>query len=729
MLAIMSNSVFRVESDDLDGFYRVVAVPPGLTVIWLAYIGPREGVGQLAMHARPRPPVASLITVAACALHDLEINGQLAKISLQSKGKLLMPQDSLSDEEIAILQRRRRIMAPFLNHQVLTEALSRTGSLGELVRNAVNLHQCSRSTVYRLWAVLCLHGFEGSSLNPRFERCGAPGVLRPVEGERKKPGPPVLRERLGDCVQQPQIGVTEADRNRVIQHYRIHVKAAGSAKHLYDRIIESAYVNMYIETDKGRKPVFPEQGTFPNRRQVRHILDSGVARIERVLRRTTAGHFQRNLRGLHGKSHDGIMGPGHMYAIDSTVGDIHLRSSVNRAWLIGRPIVYMVVDVWSTAIVGFYVCLSGPAWSTAKVALYSTFCDQSHLAELWGYQSVMALTPPPAIPYMIESDRGEYLSRGARETGEALGVNMVFNPAYRPDLKGLVEVLNRISKDEQFNFLPGAIDARRRELELKINAKESALTIREYVQFLHGTFTHYNLFADRSHRLTTEMIAAGVQPSPAGLWRFGHEVGVGYRKEIGESKLITNLLPAKKAIVRRDGVFLEQLQYEASVASEQMWTTQARNFGVLEKTVHHFPGSTSRFWWPDPTGIVHEFALRANARASPDISLDEWRDALMYDRKKRDDREYARLTAAIENMRSTDALTTRAIELTKAADAAYEGPRPSSREARSLEPSLFATSTTPATDAVQSNVNAEKNEAYEALMDDVFASMNREGGE
>ena len=115
---------------------------------------------------------------------------------------------------------------------------------------------------------------------------------------------------------------------------------------------------------------------------------SELTRLQRILEKTTKAHFKRALRGLTARNWEGVAGPGHTWAIDSTVGDIYLRSSVNRAWIVGRPIVYIIVDIWSTAVVGFYVCLTGPSWNTAKVSLFNATADPALLGDLWGYEPI-----------------------------------------------------------------------------------------------------------------------------------------------------------------------------------------------------------------------------------------------------------------------------------------------------------------------------------------------------
>lgn len=97
------------------------------------------------------------------------------------------------------------------------------------------------------------------------------------------------------------------------------------------------------------------------------------------------------------------------------------------------------------------------------------------------------------------------------------------------------------------------------------------------------------------------MKAAGVFPSPAGLWRWGHEVGIGVRRDIPLSELITNLLPSGECRVTRNGVMFAGKQYGSDFVDEQQWTAYARNFGGWDIGANHFPGSVSKIWVPNPT--------------------------------------------------------------------------------------------------------------------------------
>lgn len=325
---------------------------------------------------------------------------------------------------------------------------------------------------------------------------------------------------------------------------------------------------------------------------------------------------------------------------------------------------------------------------------------------------------------MLLCDRGEYLSQAAKVTGAKLIPNLAYTPPYRPDLKGLVEVLHRIEKDRQFYFIPGAIDQRRAEYELRrFDPSESVMTIPEYVAFLHETFTSYNLTASRDDRLDVFMRAAGVFPSPSGLWRYGHEVGVGVRRHLSETKLITELLPSEMASVTRRGVKFLGMEYSSPEIEEREWTARARNFGAWDIQSHYFPGSVSRLWTPDPAAAgLLELQLSDHSVASPELTTQEFLDAFMVGKINSQENAHLRLMMAMESRRKVEAMIKNAQALTAEAIAKCSGVTPSMSEARAFENAKFAVS----------NAHAEYQEAsedpiraaYQEMMGSMFGAMN-----
>lgn len=606
----------------------------------------------------------------------------------------------------ALLDRRVTAMRPFLSLDRLRDCLEENGCLAELINlvtkpprtpfeSSENLKRrlISRGLAYKCWSLLCLYGFDESSLKLRYDLCGAPGLLRPCDsGGRKKPGAKTEPERQAI---KEGIAVPPPEQPGTSTEWRVMVMLADSKipspkprwKRRCLQIVQFAFVREF-QDDRGELvPVDPVQGTYPNDKQIRHIITVETPKLILLRQQTTSGHFDRAKRGLTGKNWQGVAGPGHTWAIDSTVGDMYLRSSINRSWVIGRPIVYVIADVWSTAVVGFYVCLTGPSWDMAKISLFCSGADPSLIADLWGYSLFCTLDPHPTLPFVLMCDRGEYLSRAARVSGMDLRLHESYAPPYRPDLKGLIEVLHRIAKDEQFEFVPGSIDARRAEMERrKFDPRKAVFTVREYVEFLYGVFNHYNLTANREHRLDAHMRADGAYPSPAGLWRWGHQVGIGYRRAVPEAKLITDLLPAGRMTLTGSGVKFARALYEPPKEQQFEWATLARNFNREHGTCHYFPGSPSRIWTPhNAQNEILGLRLSDQSTASSDCTFDEIADIYQYDLRNKARRDHQNTMNGLDWFRRSQAQIEQARTLTDEALEADNGPAPTATQARQIE--------------------------------------------
>ncbi|MBI1887775.1 MAG: transposase [Nitrosomonadales bacterium] len=738
---LMHNSVFRILAGDNAGLYRVVLdeIQRGYTIIVrldpvLTENQPRRGRKKLETikNKRRKAPaslVGKLIFVDRSELQALVDQKQLLYIQVETELFQLSPSDEPQ------FKRRCEIMKGFLDFDNVREKIIIDQNISGLIDEAITNTEVSKPLVYKLFSLLCRFGFHESSLRPRRDRCGAKGIARPCDPSvRQKPGAKTTKQRVarayGQIIPPQQPGMNTEWRNLIMTADKQIPTPKPAMPARTKLILASAFVKKYRQDGNKLVAVDPTLGEYPNNRQIRRVLETEVSKLQQLLDKTTKGHFARSIRGLMGKNWQGVAGPGHTWAIDSTIGDIYLRSSVNRAWIIGRPIVYIIVDVWSTAVVGFYVCLTGPSWDTAKVSLFCSAAPPEFLGELWGYQPMMSLSPSPTMCAALMCDRGEYLSKAASLTGAKLIPCLSYAPPYRPDLKGLVEVLHRIEKDRQFLFVPGAIDMRRQEFELrKFNPNEAVLTVREYTQYLYTIFTEYNLTADRTHRVDAHMKAIGVFPSPAGLWRWGHEMGIGVRRDIPLSELITNLLPSEQARVTRNGVMFAGKQYGSDVVDEQQWTAYARNFGGWDIGANHFPGSVSKIWVPNPTanGLL-DLNISDYSTASPELTFDEVADAFMFGKINNAEVQHAKTLHALQSLRKVQEIVASAKILTDEALARYSGAKPSMTETRAFETSTAQSTPTSATaSGADSSSSCNNDDAYfmhMEMMSSVLAAVN-----
>lgn len=671
---LMHNQLIRIVDDNETGIYRVIVDDKRFGKTALVKLSPLPN--DPARGGRPRssnrkiikkppaPLVGNLIWWPRSDLEQLHASHLLHVVELEPEAIYLTPIKSERDQQL--FASRRKAMAPFLDFPHMSDSILAYGDTARLVSESMNISGMSRAWVYKLFSMLCRLGFSELSLRPRMDRCGAPGTRRPCDNGRKKSGAKTTKQRIsrhyGVELEPEQPGVSEAWRQKVLAADSKIPLPKPCMRERVTLIINSGFVKRYSDVDGKLVEVELPIGSYPNRSQIRRILTTSKSRLTRLLEATTKGHYDRNKRGLRAKNWKDVGGPGHTWAIDSTIGDIYLCSSLRPDWIVGRPIVYILVDVWSTAVVGFYICLSGPSWVNAKLALFCSAADPNLVANLWGYTPVLTLNPAPTLPYILLCDRGEYLSQAARETAFKLKLDLSYTPPYRPDLKGLVEVLHRIEKDKQYPFVPGAIDQRRKEMELRrCNPNDGILTVRHYAAILHQFFSEYNLTANRLHRLDAHMRAAGVPPCPAGLWRWGHEMGIGYQRATPFSGLATTLLPAANARITRNGIMHGGHHYSCQEIEDRQWTAEARNFGSWEIGTHYFPGSVGKIWIPNVGGHgLLNLAISDQSTASAELTTDEVTDAFVVEKFSRHTWEHEKMKIALASKKAAEDLIERA---------------------------------------------------------------------
>ena len=750
-MEISHNSVFKI-SDAVcglpAGLYRVILDEPSENTSVVVLFEPAQPKAKHIGGRKPRNPVSNrrrpikarlfggLIWLDRTELEQLHATHEAQFLEVQRAPIYYLPMDNPKVQEI--YDRRCKAMESFLGLETLRQEILMHRGLGGLVRQAMASAGVSRAYVYQQWSALCRFGFSEMSLRPRWDRCGGRGKKRDNTSThpRQKPGMKEPAQRLSKQIYgfwgaPIQPGMNDEWRAKILAADKKIPAPKPAMPERYDLIIDSKFkTGMRYNNDNTLESVELKLGQYPNFQQVKRVLTKDKPWLDQLLEKTTAGHFNRNLRGLKARNWEGVEGPGHTWAIDSTIGDIYLVSEINRSWIVGRPIVYIIVDVWSTAIVGFHVCLSGPSWDTAQISIFNAVANPTLMGNLWGCELQCALFPYPTLPAFLLCDRGEYLSKRAKATGMKLKFDLSYTPPYRPDLKGIVEVLHRINKSSQYYFYPGTMDARRKEYDLRRSSPSAAtMTVRDYVQNLYVRFQLYNLTANRGHRVDAHMAAAGVFPSPAGLWRWGHAMGVGYRKASTQEDLITQLLPQAPGRVTRQGVKFLGNEYLSPIVEEQQWSTVVRNSnqGGWDIPIRHYPGSVSKIWTPNSAdkGLI-DLTISDQANASPELSYEEVQDAWVYQQLQAQRVEHQRTLERLKGLQHLRNIRDTSIEKTRIARERALKRNPSISEARIIERNLGAHFSTSEIRG-PSKVRDEAEDAHQALMQSIFNEMNQEG--
>jgi hypothetical protein len=186
--------------------------------------------------------------------------------------------------------------------------------------------------------------------------------------------------------------------------------------------------------------------------------------------------------------------------------------------LIGRPVVYIVVDSFSGMIAGLYVGLEGPSWNGARQALFNAFTSKVEFCAQNGVEINADDWNCHHLPHQIYADRGEMLSLAAEGLSSGLGIEMGTAPPYRPDWKPMVESRFGILNDlTGIRWLPGGVAARDKERGERDYRLDATLNLKEFTQILINCVLHYNRHHRQPDRLTQAMMNDGVEPTGYGI--------------------------------------------------------------------------------------------------------------------------------------------------------------------------------------------------------------------
>lgn len=258
------------------------------------------------------------------------------------------------------------------------------------------------------------------------------------------------------------------------------------------------------------------------------------------------------------------VGPGSLWQIDSTIGDIYLVSRFDRNRIIGRPVIYLIVDTFSRLIVGFSVSLEGPSWLGAMLVIENATADKVQICREYSIEITEEQWPCHYLPEAILADRGELLSTKADNLVNALGIRMANTPPYRPDWKPIVERQFRLLNDEVIHWVPGAVYQTRSRGD-KDYRLDAVLDIHEFRQLMIHLILHYNYcYWLSDYPMDKFMIADGLEPYPVALWQWGVE-NLGRPRVTTPDIVRLNLLPTGEATVTERGIRFEKLSFRQSM--------------------------------------------------------------------------------------------------------------------------------------------------------------------
>ena len=520
--------------------------------------------------------------------YNLSINSRIpSKFSIQEASKGIMnkryataaqpievrPEETLSEAERNTRDRR---WSKIQHIAVAEPDIYERGKRSQMVQNAAKQNEVSIEQLYRLIDLYWRYGKSKNALLPAYANCGAKGKERKQKSSKLGAKP-----QSGSSMGKILSDTDYSSFDRAVCKYYLNQQKR-SLKSTYEKLLQDFYA---CKADDGRLKL-PEPSGLPSFRQFQYWYYKNRDIITETKKREGERSFDLNSRAVTGKSDYGLMGPGAQFQVDATVGDVYLLSRFDRSNLVGRPIIYFILDVFSRMVVGMGVGLEGPSWNALADAIINMTTDKVTFCRQFGIEITEDEWPSRHVPASLLGDRGELESKNADSLVNILGIRVVNAPPYRADLKGIIEQHFRTININGISQLPGSVKpemSKRGGHDYRLDAE---LDINQITRILIKCVLYYNNHHYlESFEKSEAMMEDGVEAIPVRLWEWGVRNLSGALRSFPENVVKFAVLPTEKATVTAKGIRFKGLFYSCDSAKAENWFERARSAKTWSITV------------------------------------------------------------------------------------------------------------------------------------------------
>lgn len=471
--------------------------------------------------------------------------------------------------------------------------------------------------VYRYWAAGSLR----AAVLPYSVRCGGRG--KPRAGKSVALGrKTVANHLLGE--QQPNFRLSADDIEKLQFGWRMYLKPGTTVEAAYETTMGVFYYSHFEERNGEPLPQLLPRAERPSIRQFsyhgpRQKNGTTALRVQLSEREWLLKH-----RALDGLSPTGLRHIGAIGQADAATNDLHLVSVFDRTKIVGTCHWILIVDEFTTAIVGVHIC-----WNVdAEAALLAVLNAASSKVEFCARYGVTVTDDefPHAAFSTIRADRGEFFNHATLQKFEQINCALEYVQTGRADLKGAGEGGHHALHAKASHRLPGTTKGHPHERGEPNPALSACLNVYEFTAELLRAIVLHNTVETIEHRLSTEMIRDGITPTRMGIWRWAQQKGYVAHAGCHRDHLIVNLCPEGDAVVRANGVYLlyrgnesgsyevviDRLRYLGAVAEQHGWLEQARRRGHFRIRVRYNPFDLRTIWYLDSELGLQELQLITN---------------------------------------------------------------------------------------------------------------------
>lgn len=378
----------------------------------------------------------------------------------------------------------------------------------------------------------------------------------------------------------------------------------------------------YVMEKKTRAGYRRMQKPFPEHERIsegmfRYHFDQIFSKVELLRIKHGNVNFAKDFEDKQGEATDGVLGATYRYEIDATILNVYLRYPFDTTgrYTVGRPVLYLVVDVHSTMIVGMYLGLSGPNWQGVYQALANACTNKVAFAKRFGVHLNEGEWAAEHVPIQIAIDngpeyKGSFLGRllDARIGIEDVGLMAV----YRGDAKGVVERKFDTVDNDVIKYLEGAVPTQPKREDP--HASNNALyDYDSLVAILIAEICYHNNSADRLKKLGFQGVVDGVGITPNSIFKSSlaeMEKLNKLNQKVDEAKIRWALLPEERASVRSDAVYFKGVPYVHPYFKSSGSYSKARHHGTFDIIVKHMYDNINELLHETDDGRIVKLTLK-----------------------------------------------------------------------------------------------------------------------
>ena len=374
---------------------------------------------------------------------------------------------------------------------------------------------------------------------------------------------------------------------------------AKTKKAAYIAMIERHYTYLE-EADTGATLRVLPENQRPTLKQFTNYSRSKITREELDIAKTSAREQRNNKRLLLSDNLQAVMGPGDLWEVDECEIDVSLVSVDNPSVTVGRPIVYMMVDVYSRMITAYSVAFDNNSVIGITNCFLNLLEDKKSLCARFDIPITSDEWPSHILPHRLRRDYGsEYISHEMDKICQELGITKELVPPATGSLKGQIEQVFH-----QIHSTQNPLLERKGLIEKRFDSNhhtEASLNIHEFESVLLTFIVAHNRKYMENYPVTKDMRNQEVLPKPVLLWKYGVELNGNPKPIVDEERFRYSLLLPVKASVSRKGITCQGLFY-LNPADEELLRDMYLSSETGKKKLE-----TARI---DPRNITHLYYIR-----------------------------------------------------------------------------------------------------------------------